>query len=128
MNSKIVVLVSVAAAGFLGAIGSVDRAFSQGMPHQIEHPYAPPSAREMVLRARIASTAELNVEPVHGNVYAIFGAGGNITVSVGPDGILLVNTGEAAMAGKVLEVVKKLGAGIDPTPGSPPIPIRIIIN
>jgi len=119
---------ALTAVGFFVAGGSAGRTFAQGMPHQIEHPYAPSSSREMVLRARTASTAELSVEPVHGNVYAIFGAGGNITASVGPDGILLVNTGEAAMAGKVLEVVKKLGAGIDPTPGSPPIPIRIIIN
>ena len=114
--------------GFLIAVGSPERTFAQGMPHQIEHPYAPPSIREVILRARSASTADLNVEPVHGNVYAIFGAGGNILASVGPDGILLVNTGAAAMAGKVLEVVKKLGAGVDPTPGSPPVPIRVIIN
>jgi glyoxylase-like metal-dependent hydrolase (beta-lactamase superfamily II) len=117
-----------AIVGFLAAIGSPGRAFAQGMPHQIEHPYAPPSIRETILRARTASTAELNVEPVHGNVYAIFGAGGNITASVGPDGILLVNTGEAAMAARVLDVVKKLGEGMDPTPGSPPVPIRVIVN
>ena len=128
MNSKVVMLITAIAVGLLGALGSVDRAFSQGMPHHIDHPYAPPSTRETILRARTASTADLNVEPVHGNVYAIFGAGGNITVSVGPDGILLVNTGESRMADKVLEVVKKLGAVMDPTPDSPPVPIRIIIN
>lgn len=116
------------AVGFLAAVGSAERTFAQGMPHQIDHPYAPPSIREMVLRARNTSTAALNVEPVHGNVYAIFGAGGNITASVGPDGILLVNTGEAAMADKVLDVVNRLGAGLDPTPGSPSVPIRLIIN
>src|SRR5437773_10407945 len=82
----------------------------------------------MVLRARTASTAELSVEPVHGNIYAIFGAGGTITASVGPDGILLVNTGDAAVTDQVLDVVRKLGAGVDPTPDSPPVPIRIIVN
>jgi len=128
MNGKVVTLLTAIAVGFPATISSVERAFSQGMPHQIEHPYAPASAREMVLRARNASTAELNVEPVHGNVYAIFGAGGNITASVGPDGILIVNTGEAKMADKVLDVVKKLGAGVEPTSGSPPVPIRIIVN
>jgi cyclase len=128
MNRKIVTMIVVTAVVLLGTIGCVERAFAQGMPHQIEHPYAPASVREMVLRAQNASTAELNVEPVHGNVFAIFGAGGNITASVGPDGILLVDTGEAKMADKVLDVVKKLGAGVDPTPGSPPVPIRIIVN
>jgi cyclase len=118
----------VAAIFLLAAGGPASRTFAQGMPHQIEHPYAPLSAREMVLRASTASTPQLNVEPVHGNVYAIFGAGGNITASVGPDGILLVNTGEAAMADKVLEVLKKLGSGMDPAPEAPPVPIRIIVN
>jgi cyclase len=112
----------------VGVLGLAGQAFSQGMPHQIEHPYAPPSSREMVLRARSASTPMLTVEPVHGNVYAIFGAGGTITVSVGTDGILLVNTGDAAATEQVLDVIRKLGEGVDPTPGSPPVPIRIIVN
>ncbi len=116
------------AAGVLGALSWTGGAFAQGMPHQIEHPYAPPSSREMVLRARLASTPTLTVEPVHGNVYAIFGAGGTITASVGPDGILLVNTGNAAATEQVLETLRKLGAGMDPTPGSPPVPVRIIVN
>jgi hypothetical protein len=79
MNNKVVMLFAVVAVVFFGAAGSINRAFSQGMPHHMDHPYAPPSTREMVLRARTASSADLNVEPVHGNVYAIFGAGGNIT-------------------------------------------------
>jgi cyclase len=120
--------VFVFAAALLGTLGGAASAFSQGMPHQIEHPYAPPPIRETVLRARSASTPALNVEPVHGNVYAIFGAGGTITASVGPDGILLVNTGEAAKAEQVLDVLRKLGAGVDPTSGSPPVPIRLIVN
>lgn len=118
----------VCAAAALGTLGWAEGAFSQGMPHQIDHPYAPPPVREMILRARSASTDALNVEPVHGNVYAIFGAGGTITASVGPDGVLLVNTGEAAKAEQVLDVLRKLGAGVDPAPGSPPVPIRLIVN
>jgi len=38
-------------------------------------------------------SGEVDVLPVRGNVYAIFGAGGNIVVSVGNDGVLLVDAG-----------------------------------
>ena len=103
-------------------------AFAQGMPHQIDHPYDPPPIHDQVLRARSASVAGLEVLPVHGNVYAIFGAGGNITASVGRDGILLVNTGDPAMTDNILAVIKKLGDGVDPTLNSPPVPIHVIIN
>ena len=65
---------------------------------------------------------------VQGNVYALFGAGPNITMSVGPQGILMVNTGPAGMEEKILEVVKKLGTGIDPGREAPPVPIRFIVN
>ena len=33
--------------------------------------------------------------PVQGNVYMLVGAGGNITVQIGKDGVLLVDTGLA---------------------------------
>jgi glyoxylase-like metal-dependent hydrolase (beta-lactamase superfamily II) len=38
----------------------------------------------------------------------LVGAGGNITVSVGPDGVLMVDTGTAAMSDKVLARVREL--------------------
>jgi glyoxylase-like metal-dependent hydrolase (beta-lactamase superfamily II) len=81
-----------------------------------------------VQRASSASTQDLQVVHVQGNVYALFGAGPNITVSVGPQGILMVNTGIAGMEEKILEVVKKLGTGIDPSREAPPVPIRFIVN
>lgn len=52
------------------------------------------------------------------NVYVVFGAGANVTVHVGEDGIVLVDTGAEATAGRVLEVVRRLS----------PRPIRYIIN
>jgi glyoxylase-like metal-dependent hydrolase (beta-lactamase superfamily II) len=55
---------------------------------------------------------------VQNNVYAIFGAGGNVSVQVGADGVLLVDTGLAAQAPAVLAEVRKLSNG----------PIRFIIN
>src|SRR5687768_13757789 len=40
----------------------------------------------------------LEVLHVRGNIYVLFGAGGNITMSVGPDGVLLVDSGAANQA------------------------------
>jgi cyclase len=52
------------------------------------------------------------------NVYVIFGAGGNVTAHVGEDGVVVVDSGSAAAAEKVLETVRRLSAR----------PIRYIIN
>jgi cyclase len=52
------------------------------------------------------------------NVYVIFGAGANVTVQVGPDGVVLVDSGSVEMADKVLDAVKAIS----------PRPIRMIVN
>jgi len=44
---------------------------------------------------------------VQGNVYVLFGAGGNVTAQIGKDGVLLVDTSFAPMAGKILAELKK---------------------
>jgi glyoxylase-like metal-dependent hydrolase (beta-lactamase superfamily II) len=51
---------------------------------------------------------KLDVVQVQPNFYMIAGAGGNIAVQVGPDGVLLVDTGSAAMTDRVLAEVRKL--------------------
>ena len=51
---------------------------------------------------------EVEVLPIRGNVYAIFGAGANIVVSVGSDGVLLVDAGSAGMSDKVLAAVQQI--------------------
>ena len=38
---------------------------------------------------------EIQVLPVQGNVHGLIGAGGNITVQAGEDGVLMVDTGTA---------------------------------
>jgi len=62
--------------------------------------------------------AEVHVWPVQGNIYMIVGAGGNITVQVGKDGVLVVDTGLAANADKVLAAIKSISTA----------PIRYVIN
>jgi cyclase len=48
---------------------------------------------------------EIQILPVQGKVWVLIGAGGNITVQAGEDGILMVDTGTAAMSGKVLAAI-----------------------
>jgi len=54
------------------------------------------------------SKAELHVWPVQGNIYMLVGDGANITLQVGKQGALLVNTGFDKMSDKVIAVVKKM--------------------
>jgi cyclase len=62
--------------------------------------------------------AELHILPVQGNISMLVGAGGNITVQSGSDGVLLVDTGLAPNSEKVLAAVRSLSDK----------PIRYIIN
>jgi glyoxylase-like metal-dependent hydrolase (beta-lactamase superfamily II) len=64
------------------------------------------------------NNVEVHVLPVQGNIYMLVGAGGNITVQVGKDGVLLVDTQFAALSPKILAAIRTLSSG----------PIRYIIN
>src|SRR5882672_8346106 len=57
------------------------------------------------------SKVEIKVTKVSGNVYMLEGAGGNIGVSVGADGILIVDDEFAPLADKIKAALKGLGAG-----------------
>ena len=57
------------------------------------------------------SKVEIKVTKVSGNVYMLEGAGGNIGVSVGPDGILIVDDQFAPLADKIRAALKTLGEG-----------------
>ena len=65
-----------------------------------------------------AQDSEVHVWPVQGNIYMIVGAGGNVTVQTGKDGVLVVDTGLAPMADKTLAAIKSISNG----------PIRYVIN
>jgi len=68
--------------------------------------------------APAAADAELHTLHVQGNVYMLVGAGGNIAVQIGDDGVLLVDTGLAANADKVVAAIRTLSNK----------PIRYIVN
>jgi len=61
---------------------------------------------------------QIHVLPIRGNVYMLVGAGGNITVQVGPEGVLMVDTEFAPLAPKIMAEIRKLNRG----------PLRWIIN
>jgi glyoxylase-like metal-dependent hydrolase (beta-lactamase superfamily II) len=61
---------------------------------------------------------DLEVLHVQNNVYAIFGAGGNITVQIGDQGPLLVDAGMAGASEKIIAAVETLSKK----------PIRDIVN
>ena len=62
--------------------------------------------------------AGLHTQHVRGTVYLLTGAGGNITIDAGAEGVLLVDTGEATMTGEVLAELAKISDK----------PIRYILN
>lgn len=61
---------------------------------------------------------EIHALPVQGNVWMLVGSGGNITVQVGKDGVLLVDTEYAQLSEKILAALRKISTG----------PLRYIIN
>jgi cyclase len=69
---------------------------------------------------RAAATAPQGLETIkiRENVYAIFGAGSNITVHVGEDGVILVDSGSSAASEQVVAAVKAISDQ----------PIRLIVN
>jgi glyoxylase-like metal-dependent hydrolase (beta-lactamase superfamily II) len=107
-----------------------------------------------IVLAAAGASAEQNPDDdfqtlhVRGPIYMIAGAGGNITVSVGLDGVLLVDSGSAPTTGKVLAEIRRLqrevGVRYEPTltygaetrstleseraGPAPPKPIRFVIN
>ncbi|HXD16760.1 MAG TPA: hypothetical protein VN654_07075 [Vicinamibacterales bacterium] len=48
----------------------------------------------------------ITVLPVRGNIYVLMGGGANITLSVGLDGVLMVDSGSAAMSEQVLAAIR----------------------
>jgi glyoxylase-like metal-dependent hydrolase (beta-lactamase superfamily II) len=57
------------------------------------------------------SKVEIKATKVAGSVYMLEGSGGNIGVSVGPDGILIVDDQFAPLADKIKAALRKLGDG-----------------
>src|SRR5689334_23978241 len=65
-----------------------------------------------VLHAQSAPSP-IQILPVRGNIYMLLGAGGNITVSIGRDGVLLVDSGLAQSADQVLQALRTIQNELD---------------
>src|SRR5262245_42729931 len=61
---------------------------------------------------------QIHVLPVRDNIFMLVGAGGNITVQTGAEGVVVVDTQFAPLAPKILAAIRTLSKG----------PIRYIIN
>ena len=61
---------------------------------------------------------QVQIQKAQGNIYMLVGAGGNVTVQVGPDGVLMIDTEYAPMSNKLLAAIRTLNQG----------PLRYIIN
>jgi glyoxylase-like metal-dependent hydrolase (beta-lactamase superfamily II) len=65
-----------------------------------------------------ANDRSIRALPVRANIHVIVGAGGNITVQTGEDGVLVVDSGSGAATEKVLALIRQLSTR----------PIRYILN
>ena len=79
---------------------------------------AGPWAHGLGAQQPAAGAGALETIEIRPNVYVIFGAGSNVTVHVGEDGVLLVDSGSAAMAEQLVAAVQAITDS----------PIRLIIN
>jgi cyclase len=63
-------------------------------------------------------SVEVHLQKAQGNIYMLVGAGGNVTVQAGPEGVLIVDTQYAPMSAKLLSAIRTVSQG----------PLRYIIN
>jgi hypothetical protein len=59
---------------------------------------------------------EVHVLPTQGNIYMVIADGANLAVSIGADGIMLVDTGDAKMSDKILASVRQLASAVSANP------------
>ncbi len=101
---------AVACVAFLGAVDHVYTQAAQGGARQNAWAWKP--------AIPTGNDGQVHILPVRGNVSMLVGAGGNITVQAGDDGVLMVDAGMASMSDKVLAAVRTISRR----------PLRYIIN
>src|SRR5688572_16515091 len=83
-------------------------------------PVVPPGGDRAAALTRESESAPRDIEVLHvqGKVYMLVGAGGNITVQAGDEGVLVVDTGMAARGSDVLAAIRRISDK----------PIRVVVN
>jgi glyoxylase-like metal-dependent hydrolase (beta-lactamase superfamily II) len=112
------------AAGWIPEIGTRGGAASTYPDFRLTLQDPDAASAPLPLPARRLTTADLapalpagiSAMPVQGNVWMLSGAGANIAASVGREGILLVDTGSAAMQEQTLAAVLELGTQVSAAP------------
>jgi glyoxylase-like metal-dependent hydrolase (beta-lactamase superfamily II) len=103
-------VIAVAAMLMAGAV--TERAVAQ----QAGAPQA--AAKQAPAPPATQAGGDLDVVQIRPNFHVIAGAGGNILMQTGPEGVILVDSGSTAMSDTVLATIRRLT----------PLPIRYIIN
>ena len=70
------------------------------------------------LAASEPSAAELRLIPVQGGVYLLAGAGGNVTLQIGDEGVLVVDTGGGGLGSEMLAAIREVSDK----------PVRLVVN
>jgi cyclase len=76
------------------------------------------SARFAGAQQQNFDAVQVRVLPAQGGIYMLTGAGGNVTIQAGSDGVLVVDTQYAQMSEKILAAVRSISKG----------PIRYIVD
>ena len=74
------------------------------------------------------TAGKVHIEPVRGNIYMLAGDGGNVTLQVGPEGALLVDTGVENRVDDLMGAVQEVALFHLRNLSGPPTPIRFIID
>jgi cyclase len=93
-------------------------AFAERLNSEQRGAPSPNAAAAKAAAPHWGSNGEINSFHVQGQVHLLVGAGGNIAVQAGDEGVLVVDTGLPQHAEKVLAAVRTLSSG----------PIRYIVN
>jgi cyclase len=84
---------------------------AHALAHGRSHGHADPQGPDL-------SKVEIRTEKAAGSVYVLYGAGGNIGVSAGPDGMLIVDDQFSPLVEKIRAALKPLSPG----------PLRFVLN
>lgn len=69
-------------------------------------------------QAQDFDSVKIRATPIRGGLYMLTGRGGNLLVSIGPDGVLVIDDQFAPLAPKILSTIRSLDAG----------PVRWVVN
>ncbi len=112
MNRTIFKQAKVVTLAVAAVLGAASLAMAAQPRANRNAPATPPQ------QAQNFDNVQIGVLPIRDNIYMLVGAGGNITLQVGDEGVLIVDTQFAPLSDKILTEIRKISKG----------PIRYIID